>query len=83
MNRFGTPSPYRDRIIRATDMSVPPAAPYARNYAFRLPDGDWGRTAAARALPPDEATAIPSLCITENSFDLEDRLSTRHGGTCP
>jgi adenine/guanine phosphoribosyltransferase-like PRPP-binding protein len=28
------------------------------------------------ALPPDFKTAIAYLCITENSFDLEERLST-------
>jgi adenine/guanine phosphoribosyltransferase-like PRPP-binding protein len=31
-------------------------------------------------LPPDATTAIVSLCITENSFDLEDRLSTAMAG---
>jgi adenine/guanine phosphoribosyltransferase-like PRPP-binding protein len=67
--------PYRDRIIRATDMAAPPAAPYARDYIFRLPDGDWVELPLI-ALPPDATTAIVSLCITENSFDLEDRLST-------
>ena len=68
-------SPYRDRIIPAADMVSPPAAPYAQHYTLRLPDGDWVELPLI-ALPPDEATAIVSLCISENSFDLEDRLST-------
>src|ERR1700733_8603773 len=69
------PLPYRDRIIRCADMVSPPAAPYAQHYVFRLPDGDWVELPLL-ALPPDGTTAIASLCITENSFDLEDRLST-------
>ncbi len=56
-------------------MAAPPGAPYACNYVFRLPDGDWLELPLL-ALPPDETTAIVSLCITETSFDLEDRLST-------
>lgn len=56
-------------------MVAPPAAPYAQNYVFRLPDGDWLELPLL-PLPPDETTALVSLCITENSFDLEDRLST-------
>jgi adenine/guanine phosphoribosyltransferase-like PRPP-binding protein len=74
-SRLSSSSPYRDRIIRAADMASPPAAPYAQNYLLRLPDGDWVELPLV-ALPPDETTAIASLCITENSFDLEDRLST-------
>jgi len=66
---------YRDRIIKACDLAVPPAAHYAEHYVFRLPDGDWVELPLI-ALPPDETTAIVSLCITETSFDLEDRLST-------
>ena len=68
-------SPYRDRIIPAADLPSPPAAPYAQHYTLRLPDGDWVELPLV-ALPPDETTAIVSLCISENSFDLEDRLST-------
>jgi adenine/guanine phosphoribosyltransferase-like PRPP-binding protein len=64
-----------DRIIRAADMASAPAAPFGQHYAFRLPDGDWVELPLL-ALPPDGTTAIASLCITENSFDLEDRLST-------
>jgi adenine/guanine phosphoribosyltransferase-like PRPP-binding protein len=56
-------------------MAAPPAAPYALHYTFRLPDGDWVELPLV-GLPPDGTTAIVSLCITENSFDLEDRLST-------
>jgi adenine/guanine phosphoribosyltransferase-like PRPP-binding protein len=67
--------PYRDRIIRSADMASPPAAPYSQHYVFRLPDGDWVQLPLL-PLPPDNTTAIVSLCITENSFDLEDRLST-------
>jgi adenine/guanine phosphoribosyltransferase-like PRPP-binding protein len=74
-SRLRCASPYRDRIVRAADMASPPTAPYAQNYAFRLPDGDWVELPFV-PLPPDETTAIVSLCITENSFDLEDRLST-------
>jgi adenine/guanine phosphoribosyltransferase-like PRPP-binding protein len=73
--RLSSASPYRDRIIPAADMASPPAAPYAQHYTLRLPDGDWVELPLV-ALPPDETTAIVSLCITENSFDLEDRLST-------
>ena len=66
---------YRDRIIKSCDLTAPPPAPYAEHYVFRLPDGDWVELPLI-ALPPDETTAIVSLCITETSFDLEDRLST-------
>jgi adenine/guanine phosphoribosyltransferase-like PRPP-binding protein len=67
-------APYRDRIIRAADMPGAPEPPYPEHYAFRLPDGDWLELPLL-ALPPDQTTAVPSLCITETSFDLEDRLS--------
>lgn len=66
---------YRDRIIRAAELPVQPGPPYAQTYVFRLPDGDWVELPLL-ALPPDATTAIVSLCITETSFDLEDRLST-------
>ncbi len=56
-------------------MPSAPVAPYAERYAFRLPDGDWVELPLI-PLPPEKTTAIVSLCITENSFDLEDRLST-------
>ena len=70
-----TAGPYRDRIIPAASLVSAPVAPYAKHYVFRLPDGDWVELPLL-ALPPDGLTAIVSLCITENSFDLEDRLST-------
>ncbi len=73
--RLSRASPYRDRIIPAADMASLPAAPYAQHYTLRLPDGDWVELPLI-GLPPDETTAIVSLCISENSFDLEDRLST-------
>ena len=60
-------------------MAAPPAAPYAHHYTFRLPDGDCVQLPLL-PLPPDATTAIVSLCITENSFDLEDRLSTAMAG---
>lgn len=66
---------YRDRIIPAAQMSSPPQPPYRDSYAFRLPDGDWVELPLL-ALPPEGSTAIVSLCITENSFELEDRLSS-------
>jgi adenine/guanine phosphoribosyltransferase-like PRPP-binding protein len=75
VNRSGTARPYRDRIIRASELAAPPAAPHAEDYTFRLPDGDWVQLPLI-PLPPQETTAIVSLCITECSFDLEDRLST-------
>ncbi len=66
---------YRDRIIPAAAMRSPPAPPYPEVFTFELPDGDWVELPLL-PLPPDGTTAIVSLCITENSFELEDRLST-------
>jgi adenine/guanine phosphoribosyltransferase-like PRPP-binding protein len=68
-------TPYRDRIIRCAEFAAPPAAPFSQHYVFRLPDGDWLELPLL-PLPPDDTTGIASLCITANSFDLEDRLST-------
>jgi adenine/guanine phosphoribosyltransferase-like PRPP-binding protein len=65
---------YYDRIVPAAELTGRPP-PYADNYPIRLPDGDWALLPFL-ALPPDFSTAIAYLCITENSFALEDRLST-------
>jgi adenine/guanine phosphoribosyltransferase-like PRPP-binding protein len=66
---------YGDRIIPAAEMPVIPDPPYADSYPVKLPDGDWAELPML-PLPPDFDTAIAYLCITANSFDLEDRLST-------
>jgi hypothetical protein len=63
---------YDDRIIPAAAMPSPP--PYRDHYALELPDGD--RVELPLLPLPDGQHAIVSLCITENSFELEDRLST-------
>ena len=65
---------YYDRIVAAADMPALPPPPYRDSYPVRLPDGDWALLPFL-ALPPDFATAIAYLCITENSFALEERLS--------
>jgi adenine/guanine phosphoribosyltransferase-like PRPP-binding protein len=52
-----------------------PPPPYKDEFPIRLPNGDWVMLPFL-ALPPDFATAIAYLCITENSFELEARLST-------
>src|SRR5580704_4261527 len=65
---------YHDRIVPADDLTERPP-PYTDTYPVRLPDGDWALLPFL-ALPPDFSTAIAYLCITENSFALEDRLST-------
>jgi adenine/guanine phosphoribosyltransferase-like PRPP-binding protein len=66
---------YYDRIIPAADMPTLPPPPYRDTFPVRLPDGDWVLLPFL-ALPPDFTTAIAYLCITENSFALEDRLSS-------
>lgn len=66
---------YYDRILPAADLREMPPPPYTDAYPVRLPDGDWVLLPFL-ALPPDFSTAIAYLCITENSFALEDRLST-------
>ncbi|QIB33285.1 phosphoribosyltransferase [Ancylobacter pratisalsi] len=66
---------YRDRIIPASELGDPGPPPYGDSYPVKLPDGDWADLPFL-ALPPDFETAIAYLCITENSFELEDRLST-------
>lgn len=66
---------YRDRIIPAAELGEVGPAPYTDSYPVRLPDGDWADLPFL-ALPPDFDTAIAYLCITENSFELEDRLSS-------
>ncbi len=66
---------YRDRIIPAAELREVGPPPYGDTYPVRLPDGDWAELPFL-ALPPDFDTAIAYLCITENSFALEDRLST-------
>jgi adenine/guanine phosphoribosyltransferase-like PRPP-binding protein len=72
---FSDRGSYFDRIIPAADMPVLPPPPYRDAFPVRLPDGDWALLPFL-ALPPDFDTAIAYLCITENSFDLEDRLSS-------
>lgn len=66
---------YYDRIISAAEMPVLPPPPYQDAYPVKLTDGGWALLPFL-ALPPDFTTAIAYLCITENSFALEDRLST-------
>jgi adenine/guanine phosphoribosyltransferase-like PRPP-binding protein len=66
---------YYDRIVAAADMPVLPPPPYRDSFPVKLPDGDWALLPFL-ALPPDFTTAIAYLCITENSFALEDRLSS-------
>lgn len=66
---------YCDRIIPAADLAELPPPPYTDSYPVRLPDGDWADLPFL-PLPPDFDTGIAYLCITENTFDLEDRLST-------
>jgi len=66
---------YYDRIVPASDMQALPPPPYHEAYPVRLPDGDWAWLPFL-ALPPDFSSAIAYLCITENSFALEDRLSS-------
>lgn len=65
---------YHDRIIPAAELSAQ-APPYTAAFPVKLPDGDWVLLPFL-ALPPDFTTAIAYLCITENSFALEDRLSS-------
>jgi adenine/guanine phosphoribosyltransferase-like PRPP-binding protein len=66
---------YHDRIIPAAALPALPGPPYHDAYPIKLTDGDWALLPFL-ALPPDFSTAIAYLCITENSFALEDRLST-------
>jgi adenine/guanine phosphoribosyltransferase-like PRPP-binding protein len=66
---------YHDLIISAAALSAPPQPPFEGPYPVKLPDGDWALLPFL-ALPPDFATAIAYLCITANSFALEDRLSS-------
>ncbi len=66
--------PYRDHILPAAALAAAPPGPYAEHYTLRLPDGDWLQLPLVAL--PDALTALVSLCITETSFDLEDRLST-------
>jgi adenine/guanine phosphoribosyltransferase-like PRPP-binding protein len=66
---------YYDRIVPGAAMPDLPPPPYQDAYPVKLPDGDWALLPFL-ALPADFATAIAYLCITENSFALEDRLST-------
>ena len=66
---------YHDRIVPAAAYPQLPPGPYTDCFPVRLPDGDWAELPFL-ALPDGFDTAIAYLCITENSFDLEDRLST-------
>jgi adenine/guanine phosphoribosyltransferase-like PRPP-binding protein len=66
---------YYDRIVPAADLRELPPPPYDGSYPVKLTDGDWAELPFL-ALPPHFDTAIAYLCITENSFALEDRLST-------
>ena len=66
---------YYDRIVAAAEMPVLPPPPYRDSFPVKLPDGDWALLPFL-ALPPDFMTAIAYLCITENSFALEERLSS-------
>jgi adenine/guanine phosphoribosyltransferase-like PRPP-binding protein len=66
---------YSDRIIPAAELPALPPPPYQDAFPVKLTDGDWALLPFL-ALPPDFDTAIAYLCITENSFALEDRLSS-------
>jgi len=66
---------YYDRIIPASQMTLPPAPPYRDEYALQLPDGDWV-SLPFLPLPPDFSTAVVNLCVTATSFELEERLSS-------
>ena len=66
---------YHDRIIPGAALAAVPPPPYQGAFPVKLPDGDWALLPFP-ALPPDFASAIAYLCITENSFSLEDRLSS-------
>ncbi len=66
---------YHDRIVPAAELPDLPPPPYQDAFPVKLTDGDWA-SLPFLALPPDFDTAIAYLCITENSFALEDRLST-------
>jgi adenine/guanine phosphoribosyltransferase-like PRPP-binding protein len=66
---------YHDRIVPAAEMIDAPQPPYRDGLPIRLPDGDWV-VLPFLALPPSFTSAIAYLCITENSFALEDRLSS-------
>jgi adenine/guanine phosphoribosyltransferase-like PRPP-binding protein len=68
------PGPYEDRIIPAAAMPSRPPPPYRDHYVVDLPDGD--RVELPLLPLPDGLHAIVSLCITENSFELEERLSS-------
>src|ERR1700689_5501950 len=66
---------YTDRIVPAAQMASLPPPPYRDAYPVKLPDGDWAFLPLL-PLPPDFDTPVAYLCITENSFALEERLST-------
>jgi adenine/guanine phosphoribosyltransferase-like PRPP-binding protein len=66
---------YCERIIPAAELPSLPPPPYHDAYPVKLPDGDWALLPLL-ALPSDFDTAIAYLCITENSFALEERLSS-------
>ena len=66
---------YGDRILPAAALTALPPPPYQGVFPVKLSDGDWVELPFL-ALPPDFTTAIAYLCITENSFELEDRLSS-------
>jgi len=65
---------YYDRIVPAAAIPALPPPPYQDVFPVKLTDGDWALLPFL-ALPPDFSSAIAYLCITENSFALEDRLS--------
>ncbi len=77
--RFPDRGSYHDRILPGADLAALPPPPYQDAFPVKLPDGDWVMLPFL-ALPPDFSTAIAYLCITANSFDLEDRLSTAMAG---
>jgi adenine/guanine phosphoribosyltransferase-like PRPP-binding protein len=72
---FSDRGSYYDRIVPAADLPALPPPPYRDFFPVRLPDRDWALLPFL-ALPPDFTTAIAYLCITENSFELEERLSS-------
>lgn len=66
---------YIERITPARERPEPLQAPFTGYGSARLPDGDW-LDLPFLPLQPDFDTAIAYLAINQNSFEVEDRLST-------
>lgn len=66
---------YIERITPASERPDLGPPPYVGYGSARLPDGDW-LDLPFLPLQPDFAAAIAYLAINQNSFEVEDRLST-------